>query len=219
MLTSARRDADRHVKQPYLTLHLFKNPDYDESLGDACKGDLKNLWPDLRRFETELQTDAPHIYKIWLIGRNIKYFPITAAEAKNHVNASATEYGLDNKLDQFDRSTELGRNKVKSELFKFLSRSQNNYWLNEHGPIIEGLLSDYNLKLEGYYQEKPKFCYDLYELCYCWGFELHDGSKQTCEDAPSKNRKDLKTPFDFEYFPHGADGGLIFQKPISKTQE
>jgi len=202
----------RWRENPSLNIWLTPNGNYDSILGDACKGDLKNLWPDLLRFENEIESYKPYINGINGIATLIEAFPQTINDVKDHVNSFATEYGLNEKMDQIDRSTAHGKNSVKRELRGFLNKSVSDYWLNEHGPIIENLLSEHDVKLRHYSHEKSKFCYDRFEYCSCypWGYGDYGDD---CNDVSKENRKASSGKYDFEVFPWGAYGSIGFHKP------
>ena len=156
ILTAQHVGVSRWRENPSLSFRLIKNLDYDEGLEDTCKGDMKNIWPSLMRFQNEIENDLPYINDLSGISRNIEHFPKTFKEVKNHVNSDALDSSLDAKRG-----------------IHFLRKSLNEYWLENHGPIIEDVLLKYDLKLRLYDQEKPKFCYhrDNIEYCNCypWG--------------------------------------------------
>ena len=219
MLSAHHVEVGRFIKHPSLRFHIIKNKDYDSSLGDACEGDIKNLWPDLLRFEREIEAYAPYIRNIGGISLNIEHFPQTMKAVKDHVNNSAVKYKLDEELDQFDRSTALGKNQAEGKILLFLRDSVDIYWINEHGPIIEGLLSEYGLKLSSFSQEKPKLCYDRYKLCICYEWKVSDASFDFCEDVSPENRKKSPRSYNLEYFPFTPYGGLSFKRPDDDNEK
>ena len=96
-----------------------------------------------------------------------------------------------------------------------MRKSLNEYWLENHGPIIEDVLLKYDLKLRLYDQEKPKFCYhrDNIEYCNCYPWGIGRELEDDCDDVSKENRKTSSNKYYFEYFPYGPYGSLVFEKP------
>jgi len=212
ILNVTHKDKDRYTEHPWVKISFIDNPNFDASLGDACKGDMKNVWKDLKRFDVNAQT-----YRVQLgfYGNPdiIKLFPKTANDVKNFINETTQDYRLDYKLDQIDRSTALGKNQIRVEMSKYYQYSHRSYWLTEHAYIINNILSEADLNVKFWSSEKPSYCYDRYEMCSCYTqFEL-------CKLPENEREKISGQSYDFEHFPVWHYGELIFKKEDQDTQE
>ena len=145
--------------ESYLYFRLVENPNFDIELGDSCEGDLKKLWPDLARFESEIEIHMPNIAQIRLISVQLKHFPQTQDEVKHYIDDQAKAAALHDNLETIDRTTAEGGTTLDNMILFFLRTKEQSYWLTEQAPIIENILSKYDLKMEFYSSEKTKYFY------------------------------------------------------------
>jgi len=152
--------------QIWLSFQIKQNANYKEELGDACKGDMKILWQDIKRFEPLIEEHSPHIrYISGLLGNNLKYFPVTEKQIKYFIDNEAIQKSLSSKLKLHDRSTLEGGLKIQEASRSFLTQALQDYLNQEHKPILESYLKDYNLKIGPFLGEKYQFCYKSYNRC------------------------------------------------------
>jgi len=206
ILDVIQKEKGRFRDHSWVNISFIKNPDFDASLGDACQGDMKNIWQDLKRFDVNSQYYRVHL-------NAVEFFPKTAKNVKNFIDATTIEYRLDYKLDQIDRTTALGRNQVKGAMGAFYGFAHRSYWLTEHAYIIDGLLSESDLHVKFWSSEKPSYCYARYERCICYT------ERETCKKPREERERISGQSYNFEYFPKRDYGELIFTKPEPITQE
>ena len=163
----------RETKQ-YLSFSLQANPDFNPQTQDVCQGDIKNLWPDLKRFGAQIEAHMPYIDGIQGVDRALKSFPTTEHALKIFIDDAANDAGLHDTLDVFDRSTLEGGMKVDHTIIRFILKNQEAYFAREHTPIIDSVLSNYDLKMQPYQTEKLGYCYHPYEICRSYN---HDAKK------------------------------------------
>jgi len=192
-MVSLPRDNDA---RSWLSFSLKGNPDFNPDKDDACKGDMKNLWADLRQFERELETHAPFVRSIAHIASYVNHFPVTETELKDQINQAAIDEELHEALLKHDRTTLEGGIRIQNEIARFVRQSAENYWMTEHAPIIETILSDHRLKLANFSMEKISYCYPRFDRC---------GYVRPGQETPPN------PAYEFEY--RGAFGGFGFQRP------
>ena len=164
MLVAHSNFRTRDSKQ-YLSFTIQENPDYDLQSGDACQGDIKNLWSDLNRFDAQIEAQMLNINGIHDVDRALKYFPVTERAFKLFIDDAAHEAELHDRLEAIDRSTLEGGMEVDHTIIWFIIKNEQDYFAREHTPIIEATLSKYSLKMRPYETEKMGYCYYPYDIC------------------------------------------------------
>jgi len=149
----------------YLSFSLQENPNFDSATRDACEGDIKNLWPDLIRFDAQIEAHMPNIYGIQDVDRSLKYFQKTEREFKRFIDDAANDAGLHETLDALDRSTLEGGMEIDQTILRLIRKNEQVYFAREHTPIIESTLSKHGLKMRPYETEKMGYCYYPYNIC------------------------------------------------------
>lgn len=162
---AVRAERENLSLNPYLSFWLVRNPNFKRDEGDACEGDLKNLWPDLLRFETEIVAHWPNIRGMNGLGYGLKFFPETFNETKRFIDQAATVANVREQVDSIDRSTLEGGLSVNNILIRLVRDNERRYWMEEQGAIIEDVLSGYSLKVATYGAEKTSYCYHPYSIC------------------------------------------------------
>lgn len=186
-------------QQASLIFVLKKNPDFKTDLVDDCKGDLKNIWRDLSRFENEIESHSSNISHISSTASKLNLFPETLSDLQTYMKNAAIRTGLDEKLNRIDRSTLEGGMKFNNEVVNFIRENEREYWMTEHAPIIENALSQYNLSMKTYSTEKEFYCHHSYDSC----------------NIEPRNKDSTNEKLEFEYFGSGF-AWFLFQKPIEK---
>ena len=176
---------------PYWFVYLEKNPNFDSDLGDACKGDIKKIWPDLLRFEEEISEYWPNVRGVGGMHQALKYFPVTLDETKQYIDEAAKVEKIREQIDPIDRSTLEGGLAVHGILIEFVREKERNYWMEEQGAIIESVLSDYKVKVITYDAEKTSYCYHPYSICRSY----YSPDNETPKDE--YNLEYLGSPFKF----------------------
>ena len=192
--------SNRFEEQEWLSFSLKENPDFDAGLNDDCKGDLKNIWADLMRFEEQIENHVPYIKQIYSITSSLKYFPQTRKELQSYMNKEAVDSLLYEELVQIDRLTLEGGLEFNLKVHEFIHITEESYWMKEHAPIIEKTLFKHGLKMRGFDSEKNFYCYHLFDVC-----------KIDRPIAIETKAKEL----DFEYMGPAIDW-FSFQKPIEE---
>lgn len=159
---SHNRDSD---EEKYLILQLVENPTFNPDKGDACEGNMKNIWTDLTRLEKEIESHSGNIKHFHSISFNIAFFPETSREIQTYFDKSPEKKKLFGELDKLK-----GRNLFNNEEFDRRIRYliidvEEKYWMEIHAPIIEKVLYKYDLKIDGYDSEKHFYCAPRYDLC------------------------------------------------------
>lgn len=149
----------------YLSFSLQENPNFDFAAVDVCEGDIKNLWPDLLRFDAQIEAHVPNIYGIHDVDRSLKYFPNTEREFKRFIDDAASDAGLHEALDVMDRASLEGGMDIDHTILRLIRKNEQVYFAREHTPIIEATLSKYDLKMKPYETEKMGYCYHPYDMC------------------------------------------------------
>ncbi len=193
--------SNRFDEQNQLWFTLKQNPNFDANLEDDCKGDLKNIWPDLIRFKTEIKENFPRISQIISITSYLEYFPQTEEDLKAYINIASIDELLYDEVVQIDRSTLEGGMEFDMHVIQFIQTHENNYWMEQHAPIIERVLRDYDLKMDNYDSEKSFYCYHLFDVC-----------RKTQPNAPQQTSNELS----LEYMRPGFDW-FSFQKTAVET--
>lgn len=160
-----RAEREKLSLDPYLSFELVYNPNFKPDERDDCAGDLKNLWPDLLRFETEIAAHWPNIREIDGLGQGLKFSPETFNETKRFIDQAATAANVREQVDAIDRSTLEGGLSVNKILIGLVRDSERRYWMEEQGAIIEAVLSKYSVKVTSYAAEKTSYCYHPYSIC------------------------------------------------------
>ena len=157
-----KRDGDK----VWLSFQLKENSKYDSTLGDACEGDMKNLWQDLKRFEHQIEKRRPNIkYIHGLLGYNLDYFPVTKTEIKSYFDKAADTVGLKEKLNKHDRSTLEGGMEIQRASRDFFMKTLQAYIDQEHKQIVEKTLINQDIKMSNFMAEKLRFCYKSFNRC------------------------------------------------------
>lgn len=149
----------------YLTFSFQENPEFDPLGEDDCEGDLKNLWPDLTRFDAEIEAYMPNIRGISGTERVLKNFPQTERALKLFIDDAATDAKLHDTIGALDRTTLEGGMQINRTILTLITENQKAYFAQEHTPIIESVLSKYDLKMRPYATEKLKYCYHPRKKC------------------------------------------------------
>ncbi len=165
IMLAASSGISRHNGKHQLNFFLVENSSFQSELGDVCEGDLKKLWPDLKRFDGVLKTHSQSAQHIVGISNNLRFFPETERALKVFIDQAATEVFLHDKLDKIDRSTLEGGMKVDHEILGLMRVKEWDYFKLEHAPVIEAVLSKYDLKMGRYGTEKLTYCYRPYDIC------------------------------------------------------
>jgi len=141
---------------------VSENPDYDPALGDACKGNLANLWQDLEQY------DAMGIRAngFTMLTRKLDLFPETQRELVLFIDDVAkTNRGKINP-QQYNRKVLADVLNLRREYLNLIRNETPKYFSNVHAPIINGYLAKHNLKLREYLTgEKLSFCYVPWDNC------------------------------------------------------
>lgn len=194
-------ESKRHGDQLRLMFFIQRNTNFNEALGDACEGDMKNLWQDFKRFSPLIEEHAQNLSHIsGPLGYNLDYFPVTRAEIKRYVDEAATETLLAEKLALYDRSTLEGGMEIQRASRKFLMKTLQTYLEQAHKPIIESALTN-NISLDEYGGEKLQYC---------------NNSFNRCEYLPPN--KTIKNQFNFEFIGVGIDGWTFKQDTDNKSE-
>ena len=173
--------------QVWLSFIIEQNKNYKPNLGDACNGDMKNLWQDLKRFNPLIEKHDPKISHIsGLFGQNLNHFPATKEQVKHFVDKKAADVSLTSHLKSHDRSTLEGGLKIQRASRQFLMKTLQEYLDQEHKTIIEAYLNKHSLKMGHHSTEKLQFCYKNFNRC----------SKY----IKFNQSVDLNNEFDFEFF-------------------
>ena len=97
MITALSIPPDRYNPRNLIFI-LKENLDFDPEQEDACQGDIKNLWPDMLRFNTEIEAHLPNIKHIGGITQSLPNFPVTEAGLKTHIDEAAKTENLSDRL-------------------------------------------------------------------------------------------------------------------------
>ena len=196
-ILTARTYKKWKTDQVWLRFQIEHNKNYEPNLGDACRGDIKNLWRDLNRFDPIIEEYTPKLAHIsGMFEPNLNRFPVTTKKLKNFVNNRATEISFTESLKTYNRSTLEGGLEIQRASRQFLMKALQEYLDQEHKPIIEAYLNEHGLKMGRYSGEKLQFCYKSFNRC-----------SKYVEFNQSAN---LNDELDFEFF--GAwSGGWKFE--------
>ena len=157
-----KRDGDK----VWLSFQLKENSKFNSALGDACEGDMKNLWQDLKRFDHQIEKYRHNMQYIHgLFGYNLNYFPVTKAEIKSYFDEAADTVHLKEKLNKHDRSTLEGGMKIQRASRDFFMKTLQAYLDQEHKPIVEKTLINHDVTMSDFMAEKLKFCYKSFNRC------------------------------------------------------
>lgn len=201
VMLMAYSGANRFEKEDWLSFSFKENPNFDIELQDDCKGDLKNIWPDLVRFEEEIKVHVPRIKSVFQITSYLEYFPQTEKDIRAYINKASIDALLYDELAQIDRSTLEGGMEFDLRVLQFIQANENEYWMREHAPVIERILFEYDLKMKNYDSEKSFYCYHLFDVC-----------RKTHPNAPEVTREELG----LEYMRPGFDW-FSFQSSVDET--
>jgi len=169
-----------------LSFQIEENPNFDSVSGDACEGNIKNLWPDLKRHSKLIEEHSQNLRHIYgFLGRNLDYFPITKADVKRYVDEAATAARLKEKLNSYDRNSLEGGLKIAGDSRTFLYQTLQSYLDQEHKPIIENILVKTKTKMGRFQGEKLQFCYKSFNRC---------------EYLVTRTKTSQNEEFDFEFF-------------------
>ena len=192
-MITAKSDYSKRDDQKYLFFSISHNPDFDIDLGDACRGDVKNLWHDFLRFEAEIESHLPNV-KGWFNATIIfKNFPKTESELKHFIDQASKNQGLPHQLDNIDRSTLEGGLEYQNKILGLIIEQERIYWQAVHTPVMDTTLSKYGTVHLKVGSEKHAYCYHPHETCR--GYYRYDDRK---EERP-ESHIGVKSEFDLEY--------------------
>ena len=159
---------------------------------------MKNLWQDMKRFESKIEKHYPNIDHITgLFTYNSDYFPTTKEQIKRFIADKADEVTLKAKLSLHDRSTLNGALEIKRLSTEFIIESVQEYLDQEHKPMIENTLAEKNIKMGSYSAEKLGYCYRFLRRCG----DLPINKNTTENDEP--DFMFIGVTFDWWKFEHG----------------
>ena len=165
-ILTAHRYKKWKTGQVWLRFQIEQNKNYEPNLGDACHGDMKNLWQDIKYFEELIEEYNPKLSHISrLFGQNLDYFPATKEQVKHFVDKKAADVSLTSQLKSHDRSTQEGGMEIQRASRRFLMQTLQEYFNQEHKPIIDTYLNEHSLKMGHYSGEKLQFCYKSFNRC------------------------------------------------------
>ena len=160
MSTVSDKDGETHLR-----LGLKDNPDFDLNQKNACEGDIKNLWPDLGRFEDEIESHLPNV-RGWFNAHIIMdNFPKTQQELKSFIDDASKVQGLPNKLEVIDRSTLEGGLEYNGKILDLIIQQDRLYWQAVHSPVVNAELSKISKVKFSSGAEKHAFCYHPHHTC------------------------------------------------------
>ncbi len=151
--------------EPYLSFKFQENPNFNAKKGDECNGDLKNLWPDLTRFDDEIETFMPNIKGGFNSEIILHNFPKTEHQLKNFIDQASKRQGLPQILDNIDRSTLEGGLDYNRKILNLIREQEKNYWQTVQTPVLSAILSKYGKIQFRPSSEKHAYCYHPHDLC------------------------------------------------------
>jgi len=149
-----------------LIIRIENNPNFDGAIGDVCKGDLRNLWPDIIRFNDELKSEDP--YELWLsyITPNLNLFPKTHIEIAEHIDDAAKREKNNIRPETYDRTELDDALDLRRKYLELIWAETPQYFAANHTPILNKALAPYNLEMMEYSAgEKLSFCYMPWDNC------------------------------------------------------
>jgi len=165
VMITVKSDYSKRDDREYLFFSISYNPDYDIDLGDACRGDVKNLWPDMLRFEAEIESHLPNVKGRFNSASILGNFSKTENELKRFIDQASKRQGLPQLLDNIDRSTLEGGLDYNRKILGLIREQEKNYWQTVHTPALRAIFSKYgtvNLRIGS---EKQAYCYHPHDLC------------------------------------------------------
>jgi len=164
-MIAAKSDYSKRDAQKYLFLLLVANPDFDIQREDVCQGDVKKLWPDILRFEAEIESHLPYVKGRFNSANLLHYFPKTEHEIKSFINQASNNQGLPHLLDNIDRSTLEGGLDYNRKILGVIIEQERAYWQTVQATAIDTVLSKYGTVHMRVGSEKHAYCYHPHELC------------------------------------------------------
>ena len=193
IVITAVSDFSEQRGRPYLHLSLDKNANFDNQKIDSCNGDIKNLWPDLSRFEAEIESHAPYVEGWFNTSVIMRHFPKTERELKRFIDDASKAKSLPEKLNNIDRSNLEGGLAYHNQIRSLIRQHELVYWDRFHAPILRAKLSKFGRSRFHVGNEKLAYCYHPHT--YCRGYGRLDGKNLV---AP-QSYIGVESEFDLEY--------------------
>lgn len=149
-----------------LVITIQDNPNFNAILGDVCDGDLRKLWPDLIRFDSELKSDEP--FELWFtyMTPKLNLFPKTNIEIAEYIDDAAKRKTDDIKPETYDRTKLEDALGLRRKYLEVIWEETPKYFSANHAPILNTALAPYNLEMKSYSAgEKLNFCYVPWDNC------------------------------------------------------
>ena len=171
MMITAVSEFSKWEHETFLRLSLDVNANFDSQKIDVCDGDIKYLWPDISRFEAEIESHAPYVrgwFNTPVIMRN---FPKTEHELKRFIDDTSKAEGLPDVLNKIERSNLEGGLEYNNQIVSLIRQQERAYWNNQHSSLLDVILSKYGASRFSVSSEKLAYCYHPHN--YCRGYSLY----------------------------------------------
>lgn len=158
-------------------VYIKENPDFNATLGDACEGDLRNLWPDLKRYDAELKTEKPYKLRFHNVAVNLDLFPKTHLEIAEYIDDAAKQNADWIRPKSYNRAKLEDALALRKIYLNLIRTETHNYFATQHAPILNDILAEYHLGM-GQYNAGEKFGFCNVPLNNCNHFLLTDKDKE-----------------------------------------